>query len=176
MSDAASDAPRRGKPLEVRREDLRVNIREGRIKASMILVLDSSESMIDSLSKVRDALRAIKKGAARMRDRVGLIVFKGEEAHVLQHPTTNFNLIMQKLGNVGLSDFTPLAAGIVRAIRMARTEQARGYAPFVVMASDGVTNVSIPRWSLRMSDVPDPATDALQMAKDLPIWSWGRTS
>jgi Mg-chelatase subunit ChlD len=165
-------AARRGKPLEVRREDLRVNIREGRIKASMILVLDSSESMIDSLSKVRDAIRAVKKGAARMRDRVGLIVFKGEEAHVLQHPTTNFNLIMQKLGNVGLSDFTPLAVGILRAVRMARTEQARGYAPLVVMASDGVTNVSIPRWSVRMSDIPDPATDALQMAKVISTNKW----
>jgi magnesium chelatase subunit D len=80
-----------------------------------------------------------------MRDRVGLIVFKGEQAHVLQHPTTNFNLIMQKLGNVGLSDFTLLAAGMLRAIRMARTEQARGYAPLLIMATDGVTNVSIPR-------------------------------
>ncbi len=165
-------AARRGKPLEVRRDDLRANIREGRIKASMILVLDSSESMIDSLSKVRDAIRAVKKGAARMRDRVGLIVFKGEEAHVLQHPTTNFNLIMQKLGNVGLSDFTPLATGIMRAIRMARTEQARGYSPLVVMASDGVTNVSIPRWSARMIDIPDPASDALRMAKVVSVNKW----
>ncbi len=165
-------AARRGRPLEVRRDDLRANIREGRIKASMILVLDSSESMIDSLSKVREAIRAVKKGAARMRDRVGLIVFKGEEASVLQHPTTNFNLVMQKLGNVGLSDFTPLAAGILRAIRMARTEHARGYAPFVVMASDGVTNVSIPRWATRMSDIPDPATDALQMAKIVSVNKW----
>src|SRR5208282_4588182 len=138
-------AARRGRPFQIRKEDLRTNIREGRIKASMILVLDSSESMIDSLSKVRDAIRAVKKSATRMRDRVGLIVFKGEEAHVLQHPTTNFNLIMQKLSNVGLSDFTPLAAGIMKAVRLARTEEARGYAPIVVMATDGVTNVSIPR-------------------------------
>lgn len=165
-------AARRGRPFEVTRDDLRMNIREGRIRASMILVLDSSESMIDSLSKVRDAIRAVKKGAARMRDRVGLIVFKGEEAHVLQHPTTNFNLIMQKLGNVGLSDFTPLAAGILRAVKMARTEQARGYVPLVIMASDGATNVSIPRWSARMSNIPDPATDALQMAKVISVNKW----
>jgi Mg-chelatase subunit ChlD len=135
----------------------------------MILVLDSSESMIDSLSKVRDAIRAVKKGATRMRDRVGLIVFKGDQAHVLQHPTTNFNLVMQKLGNVGLSDFTPLAAGMLRAVRMARTEQARGYAPLVLVASDGVTNVSVPRWSARMSDIPDPATDAFHMAKIISV-------
>jgi Mg-chelatase subunit ChlI/Mg-chelatase subunit ChlD len=165
-------AARRGKPLEVTRDDLRANIREGRIKASLILVLDSSESMIDSLTKVREAIWAVKKGALRMRDRVGLIVFKGEEAHVLQHPTTNFNLIMQKLGNVGLSDFTPLAAGMLRAIRMARTEQARGYAPLVVMTTDGVTNVSIPRWSARLADIPDPASDALQMAKIVSVNKW----
>lgn len=165
-------ASRRGHPLKITRDDLKANIREGRIRASMILVLDSSESMIDSLAKVRDAIRAVKKSAARMRDRVGLIVFKGEEAHVLQHPTTNFNLIMQKLGNVGLSDFTPLAAGMLRAIRMARTEQARGYAPLMVMATDGVTNVSIPRWSTRIADIPDPASDALQMAKIVSVNKW----
>jgi Mg-chelatase subunit ChlI/Mg-chelatase subunit ChlD len=165
-------AARRGRPFQVRNEDLRTNIREGRIKASMILVLDSSESMIDSLSKIRDAIRAVKKSATRMRDRVGLIVFKGEEAHVLQHPTTNFNLIMQKLANVGLSDFTPLAAGIMRAVRVARTEEARGYAPIVVMATDGVTNVSIPRRSSRMLDIPDPASDALLMAKSISLNKW----
>ena len=165
-------AARRGLPFQIRNEDLRTNIREGRIKASMILVLDSSESMIDSLSKVRDAIRAVKKSATRMRDRVGLIVFKGEEAHVLQYPTTNFNLIMQKLENVGLSDFTPLAAGIMRAVRVAHTEEARGYAPIVVMATDGVTNVSIPRWSSRMVDIPDPATDALLMAKSISLSKW----
>jgi len=165
-------AARRGRPFRIRKEDLRTNIREGRIKASMILVLDSSESMIDSLSKVRDAIRAVKKSAARMRDRVGLIVFKGEEAHVLQHPTTNFNLIMQKLSNVGLSDFTPLAAGIMKAVRLARTEEARGYAPIVVMATDGVTNVSIPRWSSRMIDIPNPASDALLMARTISVNKW----
>jgi Mg-chelatase subunit ChlI/Mg-chelatase subunit ChlD len=172
VSTSVRLAARRGRPFEVRREDLRVNVREGRIKASMILVLDSSESMIDSLSKVRDAIRAVRKGATRMRDRVGLIVFKGEEAHILQHPTTNFNLVIQKLGNVGLSDFTPLAAGMLRAVRMARTEQARGYAPLVLVASDGATNVSIPRWSTRMSDIPDPATDALHMAKIISVNKW----
>jgi magnesium chelatase subunit I len=165
-------ASRRGNPLAVTREDLRANIREGRLRASMVLVLDSSESMIDSLARVRHAIGAVKKSAVRMRDRVGLIVFKGEEAHVLQHPTTNFNLIMQKLGNVGLSDFTPLAAGMLRAIRMARTEQAKGYAPLVVVATDGVTNVSIPRWGARMRDIPDPASDALQMAKIVSVNKW----
>jgi Mg-chelatase subunit ChlI/Mg-chelatase subunit ChlD len=165
-------AARRGKPLRISRGDLRVNIREGRVKASMILVLDSSETMIDSLSKVREAIRAVKKNAGRMRDRVGLIVFKGEEAHVLQHPTTNFNLVMQKLGNVGLSDFTPLSAGMMGAIRMARTEQSRGYAPLLVVASDGVTNVSVPRWAESAADVPDPATDALQMAKIISTNKW----
>jgi magnesium chelatase subunit I len=172
ISTSLRMAARRGNPLAVTRDDLRANIREGRLRASMILVLDSSESMIDSLTRVRHAIRAVKKGAVRMRDRVGLIVFKGEEAHVLQHPTTNFNLIMQKLGNVGLSDFTPLAAGMSRAIRMARTEQARGYAPLVVMATDGVTNVSIPRWGTRIHDIPDPASDALQMARIVSVNKW----
>lgn len=71
-----------------------------------------------------------------------------------------------------MSDFTPIAAGILRAIRMARTEQSRGYAPLVVVASDGVTKVSIPRRSERIADVPDPATDALQMARIISTNKW----
>jgi len=165
-------AARHGMPFHVRKDDLRMNIREGRIKASMILVLDSSESMIDSLSKVRDAIRAVKRGATRMKDRVGLIVFKGEEAYVLQHPTSNFNLIIQKLANVGLSDYTPLAAGIMKAVRLARTEEARGYAPIVVMATDGAANVSIPRWSTRTPETPNPAIDALLMARTIALNKW----
>ena len=165
-------AARRGSPLKVRADDLRANVREGRIKASMILLLDSSESMIDSLGKVRDAIRAVKKSTARMRDRVGLIVFKGEEAHVLQHPTTNFNLIMRKLTNVGLSDFTPLAAGMMKAVKLARAEEARGYAPVLVLATDGVANVSVRRFSNIGQSVPNPTEDALMVSRIISSHKW----
>jgi Mg-chelatase subunit ChlD len=128
--------------------------------------------MIDSLAKVRDAIRAVKKSTTRMRDRVALIVFKGEEAHVLQHPTSNFNLIMQKLTNVGLSDFTPLAAGIMKAVGMARTEEARGYAPVVVLATDGVANVSVPRLSGLTRIMSDPGNDALMVSRTISSSKW----
>ena len=165
-------AARRGRPLRVRKDDLRANVREGRIKASMILLLDSSESMIDSLRKVRDAIRTVKKSTARMRDRVGLIVFKGDEAHVLQQPTTNFNLIMQKLSNVGLSGFTPLAAGMMKAVELARAEEARGYAPVLIMTTDGVANVSIPRFTSYKQLVPDPNEDALMVSRMISSNKW----
>jgi Mg-chelatase subunit ChlI/Mg-chelatase subunit ChlD len=165
-------AARRGRPFQIRTDDLRANIREGRIKASLILLLDSSESMIDSLGKVRDAIRAVRRSTARMRDRVGLIVFKGEDAHILQHPTTNFNLIMQKLTNVGLSDFTPLAAGIMRAVGLARSEEARGYAPVLVIATDGVANVSVPRLRSQSQSIPDPTGDALTVSRSIPSRKW----
>jgi Mg-chelatase subunit ChlI/Mg-chelatase subunit ChlD len=165
-------AARRGRPLRIRREDLRANVREGRVRASIILLLDSSESMIDSLGKVREAIRAVKKSTARMRDRVGLIVFKGDEAHVLQHPTSNFNLIMQKLTNVGLSGFTPLAVGMMKAVRLARAEEARGYAPVLVMATDGVANVSVPRFSNFRLLAPDPTDDAVMVSRRIASNKW----
>lgn len=79
---------------------------------------------------------------------------------------------MQKLGNIGLSDFTPLAAGILRAARMARTEKARGYTPLLLVASDGVTNVSIPRLNTSILNIPDPANDALLMARIVSANKW----
>jgi Mg-chelatase subunit ChlD len=172
LSTSLRFAALRGLPLRILRDDLKANVREGRIKASLIFVLDTSESMIDSLSRVRDAIRSIRKTASRMRDRVGLVVFKGEDAQVIQHPSTNFNLVLMKLGRVGLSDFTPLSVGMYRGIRLAHIEQARGYSPIFVIASDGVTNVSTARLASSIVDVPDPATDSLMMANMIANKKW----
>ena len=160
-------AARRGRPLRITYEDVRTIIREGKARASLVMVLDSSESMIDSLSRVREAIRAVRRESQRKRDRVSLVVFKGEEAFVIQYPTTNFNLVLQKLQNVGLSDFTPLASGMMKGARLALAEKARGYIPIEVIVSDGATNVGIPRINARYADLPDPLADAIHVAKVL---------
>ena len=126
-------------------EALRARLMTGRAKVSLILVLDSSASMMYSVRGILTALRAIEREARRYRDRVALVVCKGFGAAILQHPTTNFNLVHSKLSKVGLDDFTPLAAGMWLGLNVALAEKRRGYEPILVIVSDGNANVPLER-------------------------------
>ncbi len=133
--------------LKITPQDLRVKVRESPTPLTIILLLDMSESMSMSLENVRKAVLSLHESAIRRRDRVGLIVFKGSDATLLQHPTTNLNLIVRKLLKVGTSDFTPLATGMLKAWRKFRMERTKNkdILPLLVIVSDGITNVPLDR-------------------------------
>ncbi len=134
-----------GLALKVGVEDIRVKVREMRAPVCMVLLLDMSESMIPSLQNVRNAIMSMRDIALKRRDRLGLTIFKGEEALTLQAPTTNLGLVVSKLTDVGASDLTPLASGIFEARRVLRNERARNrdLIPFLVIISDGITNIPL---------------------------------
>ncbi len=131
--------------LKVELEDVRVKIRESRSPLTMVLLLDMSESMIPSLPNVVNAIMSMREAAFRRRDRVGLVIFKGQGAHTLQPPTTNLNLLVRRLSEVGASDFTPLASGMYEAWRVLRNERAknRDINPVLAIISDGIANVPL---------------------------------
>lgn len=130
---------------EIRPEDLRANLYMGRGKVSLIIVLDSSASMIYSIRGIITAFKAISREARKHRDRVSLIVSKGFGSVIAQFPTTNFNLLLGKFTSVGLEDFTPLASGLYRALNLAIKEKRKGYEPVIVIISDGNVNVPLER-------------------------------
>ncbi len=131
--------------LKVELEDVRVKIRESRSPLTLVLLLDMSESMIPSLPNVVNAIMSMREAAFRRRDRVGLVIFKGQGAHTLQPPTTNLNLLVRKLSELGASDFTPLASGMYEAWRVLRNERAknRDINPVLAIISDGIANVPL---------------------------------
>jgi magnesium chelatase subunit I len=138
---------RDGLKVRIERRDIRVKVRETRTSLTILLLLDMSESMKGSLANIRKAVQSVHDLAYKKRDRVGLIVFKGSTATVLQHPTTNLNLIVKKLLHVGASDFTPLAAGMFQAWRVLRNEKMRrrDIIPALIIISDGIVNVHLKR-------------------------------
>ena len=129
----------------IKPNDLRANLYAGRGKVSLIIVLDSSASMMYSIKGIIIAFRAISKEARKHRDRVSLIVSKGFSSAIAQFPTTNFNLLLGKIRKIGLDDFTPLASGMYRAVNLAIKEKRRGYEPVIVIISDGNVNVPLGR-------------------------------
>jgi Mg-chelatase subunit ChlD len=136
---------RYGLALKVEVEDVRVKVREIRAPLTILLLLDMSESMISSLSNVRNAILSMRDIAFKRRDRIGVVIFKGGGASTLQSPTTNLNLVVRKLMDVGASDFTPLASGMYEAWRVLRNEKTRNREtnPVLVIISDGIANVPL---------------------------------
>jgi Mg-chelatase subunit ChlD len=133
--------------VAIRPQDIRVKMREVRTPLTILLLLDMSESMASSLDNVRNAVVSMHDFAYKKRDRVAMVVFKGSGATVLQSPTTNLNLVEKKLLDVGTSDFTPLAAGMLQAWRVLRNEKLRNkdMIPVLIVVSDGIANVPLDR-------------------------------
>jgi Mg-chelatase subunit ChlD len=131
--------------LQIESQDIRVKVREKRAPLTVILLLDMSGSMIDSLNNVREAVLSLHKSAYRRRDRVGLVIFKGSDATIIQHPTTNLDLVVNKLLKVGASDFTPMAAGMLKSLRILQSERRRNkeIIPILVIISDGIVNIPL---------------------------------
>ena len=153
----------------IKPEDIRVKMREYRAPFSIVLVVDMSLSMANSIINLGRAVFSLHRSVYRRRDRVALVVFKGTDATVLQQPTTNLGLVVRKLWNVGTSDFTPIAVGMLRAWRLLRLEKQRNkdVIPMMILVSDGIANVPLSRplstWGRRMF-MSKAQADVLDMA------------
>jgi Mg-chelatase subunit ChlI/Mg-chelatase subunit ChlD len=134
-----------GLALRVESEDVRVKIREMRAPITVIVLLDLSESISSSLSNVRNAILSMRDTVFKSRDRVGLVVFKGQRATTLQYPTSNIDLLSKNLTNLGASDFTPLASGMYEAWRLIRNEKNKNKetASVLVIITDGIANIPL---------------------------------
>jgi len=156
--------------INIHYDDIRVKVKETRMPLITMIVLDISESMISSIESVKAAIKGLQKGAHAKRDKIGLIVFKGRHAEVLQYPTTNVNAVIEKLVNIGVSDFTPLAIGLKKAreILMLEKSKMKESIPVIVVISDGIANVPLenPLSPENRSKYLNPAqADALDVAR-----------
>ncbi len=135
----------RAKGISIRPEDLRVKVREYHAPFSIVLLVDMSLSMVDSMEGLIQAIYSFHREVYRRRDRVGLVVFKGSRAFTLQHPTSNLELVVKRLREVGASDFTPMAAGLLEAWKVLKREKLRNRdaIPTLIVISDGIVNVPL---------------------------------
>jgi magnesium chelatase subunit D len=131
--------------LVIKPSDIRVKMKEYRAPFSIVLLVDLSWSMVSSIINLGRAITTLHDRAFRRRDRVGLVVFKGYDAFVLQEPTTNVDLVVKKLWEAGASDFTPMATGMQKAWRLLRRERQRNKESILmlIIVSDGIANVAL---------------------------------
>ena len=135
---------RAGAGLVLDAEDLRSNLREGREGNLILFVVDASGSMAARRRMVatKGAILSLLVDAYQRRDRVGMIVFRGEAAEVVLPATSSVQAATRRLAELPTGGRTPLAAGLELAGRVLAAERLRDplRRPLVVLVTDGRAN------------------------------------
>jgi Mg-chelatase subunit ChlI/Mg-chelatase subunit ChlD len=158
IREAARKQKNRQKPsetaLKICLEDVREKLRMYKSPLTMIFLIDLSGSMLLNLEGVKEALLKLHSDAYRSRDRVGIVALKGLRADVVQHPTTNLKVVANKLVNLRISGYTPLATGMLKTWEVLKEAKRRDPSTVSVMVviTDGSANVPLKR-SLETGEV-----------------------
>jgi magnesium chelatase subunit D len=131
-------AARGGQAVEP--SDLREAIREQRTSNLIVLVVDASGSMGASrrMEAAKGAVLSLLLDAYQRRDLVALVTFRGDDAQVVLRPTGSVEVARARLDELPTGGRTPLAAGLVAALELARTPgRAETHRPLLVLLTDG---------------------------------------
>ncbi len=121
------DRGRSAPGLVVHRADIRRAVRVGRESNLVLFAVDASGSMAarTRMSAVTGAVLSLLRDAYQRRDKVGLISFRGTEAHVVLPPTSAVDAAAARLSALRTGGRTPLAAGLLRSARVLAAERLR---------------------------------------------------
>ena len=149
--------------IKIRKEDIRVKVRERRTGTSILFVVDSSGSMgvKKRMEAVKGVIMSLLKDAYEKRDRVGLVAFRKDCAEELLPITRSIDLAQKKLEKLTTGGKTPLAAGIERAYNIIKKELKKDekVVPLILFLSDGKANYSI--------SGKDPIKESLELAQKI---------
>jgi len=137
--------PRRGRRVEIRRDDLRIKRYRSKAGALFLFAVDASGSMaLNRMRQAKGAVHALLEQAYVNRDRVALLTFRGRDAELLLPPTSSVELLRRAVDQMPTGGGTPLAATLVRALEVAAQARRRGMANVVlVLLTDGRANVGL---------------------------------
>lgn len=129
-------------PLQIRREDFRVNRYQQRSESLTIFAVDASgSSALHRLAEAKGAVELLLADCYVRRDRVAVVAFRGNGAEVLLPPTRSLVRAKRSLASLPGGGGTPLAAGIDAAHDLATAAERRGETPLLVLLTDGRANV-----------------------------------
>jgi magnesium chelatase subunit D len=127
--------------VELRAEDLRVAVREGREANLVLFCVDASGSMAarKRMTQVKTAILSLLLDAYRRRDKVGLVTFRGQAAEVTLPPTRSVDIAAARLDELPAGGRTPLAEGLLEAARVLERERRRDprLRPLLIVVTDG---------------------------------------
>jgi magnesium chelatase subunit D len=120
--------------------------KEGRL---YILAIDTSGSMaLRRIKRAREIALGLLHRSYVKRDHVAVVVFRGESATIALPPTRSILRAKKALDHLRLGGATPLAAGIVKALELAKLSRVNAGNPVMVLFTDGGANVPL-NWNSR---------------------------
>nr|WP_269329532.1 putative cobaltochelatase [Kineosporia babensis] len=145
LTAAASQQHARGRlpggPVVLRRDDIRLGVREGREGNLILFCVDASGSMAakQRMAAVKGAVLSLLLDAYQRRDRVGLITFRGQEAELALPPTGAVEAARMRLDRLPTGGRTPLSAGLRKSWTVIGNEKLRDphRRPLLVLVTDG---------------------------------------
>lgn len=157
---ARSGAPQENR-LWLERWDLREPVRSARRGALVLFAVDASGSMTAHrrMAAAKGAVLTLIQQAYQARDRVGLLQFRGAGASVLLAPTNSAERGYRALTTLPTGGRTPLAAGLLLALRTLRSAKLKGEQErlLLVLVTDGRANAG-------SASVASPAVNPMQEA------------
>ncbi|WP_205856152.1 vWA domain-containing protein, partial [Phytoactinopolyspora endophytica] len=137
-----ADRTAHGAPLvRLRREDLRLAVREGREGNLVLFCVDASGSMgaRQRMREVKAAILSLLLDAYQRRDKVGLVTFRGADAALALPPTSSVEAAAARLESLPTGGRTPLAEGLGETARVVALEAVRDprRRPLIVIVTDG---------------------------------------
>jgi magnesium chelatase subunit D len=133
--------------FSIRRSDFQSKVRVRRTGNLILFVVDASWSMAvaERMTATKGAILSLLTDAYQRRDRVGLIVFQKDRAHLVLPPTHSTSLARKALADIPVGGKTPLAAGLSLALKTLSTEKITHpeILPLMILLTDGAGNVSI---------------------------------
>ncbi|MBY8989713.1 MAG: ATP-binding protein [Candidatus Lokiarchaeota archaeon] len=132
-------------PIHFNKYDLMDKIYEYRAPLALFFVLDSSASMYHVIRQMTDVILSLHREGYRKRDKISLIIFRGKQAVVLQNPTVNFQMAVNKLKKIEGKSYTPMAAALKKVSDLIKIEKLkdRNIIPIVFVCSDCGANISV---------------------------------
>lgn len=136
-----------GLALALKRTDLRGKVRQKKISNLIVFVVDSSGSLGANrrMIEVKAAILSMLKDSYVKRDKVSLVLFRGEESEVILPPTTSVERGYKLLTNIKTGGKSPLNSGLYKGFEVIKRELRRDESimPMMIVISDGKGNVSI---------------------------------
>jgi magnesium chelatase subunit D len=150
-----------GNKLNVKREHIHTKKRIGKSSYLIIFCVDASGSMgaNDRMEAVKGVIFSLLQSNYVYRDKVSLVVFRGEKAKVVLPPTRSTDLAYKLLKEIPTGGTTPLVTGLSKTLRIALEEKRKntGYIPLIILISDARGNVYF----------NDPIKDIINIGKEI---------